>query len=83
MMGTAIGKDHLQDGEYKNLAIQQYNLVTAENACKWSGTEPQQGKFDFSDCDFIANFTAQEMKGTFRVSFSPGTLKHSLPPCDK
>lgn len=80
-MGAAVNTGISRDATYKALAQKQYNLATAENACKWGATHPQQGKFDFSNCDEIRNFTLNEMKGTFRGhnlcwgSYNPGWLK--------
>jgi endo-1,4-beta-xylanase len=67
-MGAAINTDHLTNGPaiYSTVASTQYNLVTAENACKFKETEPNQGKFSFNGCDQIKNFTLHTMKGTFR-----------------
>lgn len=32
---------------------EQYNLFTAENACKWSPTEPQEDQFNLTGCRYI------------------------------
>lgn len=66
-VGTAIGKGPLgSDPSYKAVALKEYDLVTAENACKWNGIQHQQGKFDFSGCDFIRDFALRDAKGVFR-----------------
>ena len=44
------------DVTYAKIGAEQYNLVTAENGCKWSATEPQENKFDFTQCDYIYYF---------------------------
>lgn len=69
--GAALNVAHIRGTDsnsstYRAVAAQQYSLVTAENACKWGGTEQRQGVFDFDACDAIANFTTQTMNGTFR-----------------
>jgi len=81
-MGAAIGAGHLTSDEtYKQLAMAQYNLATAENACKWNGIQSQQGKFDFASCDSIRDFALNTMKGAFRGhnlcwgSYNPSWLK--------
>jgi endo-1,4-beta-xylanase len=45
----------MQDSTYASLHSNQYNLVTAENGCKWAAVQPQRGKFDFTQCDYILN----------------------------
>ncbi|XP_062508606.1 endo-1,4-beta-xylanase B-like [Corticium candelabrum] len=47
------------DHEYDKVLKEQFSIVTPENACKWQPTEPQQGKFDFKECDLIYNTTRQ------------------------
>lgn len=64
--GTAINHGMLNDAAYTALAKKQYNLATAENACKWDALEPQQGNFTWSECDDIRDFALNEMKGVFR-----------------
>ena len=39
--------------EYAAVLKEQYSLITAENACKWHATEPEQGQFDFTGCDYL------------------------------
>jgi endo-1,4-beta-xylanase len=56
-MGAAINMGHFNEYNYTNTASQEYDLATAENECKWSATEPEQGVFDYSQCDTIKNFT--------------------------
>ena len=41
---------------YQNTLIQNYGLTTAENACKWASTEPQEGTFAFSGCTAVQKF---------------------------
>lgn len=66
-VGAAVNAGHLGgDSAYKALAQNQYNLVTAENACKWGPIEHQQGKFNFTQCDELRDFALQTMKGVFR-----------------
>lgn len=65
-MGTSIFHGKLGDSAYEAVAKQQYNLVTAEKACKWSTVEAEQGKFDFKKCDDIRDFALKDMGGVFR-----------------
>ena len=67
-IGTALRYSVLNsdaDPEYKTTAAMQYNLVTAENACKWTATEPQQNTFNFKACDAVLQF-AKTNNMTFR-----------------
>jgi endo-1,4-beta-xylanase len=54
------------DSNYLDIAAKQFNVVTAENACKMSVLKPQKGKYDWSQCDAIYNFTKNTMKGKLR-----------------
>jgi len=66
-VGSAANAGHINSGEnqYLTTLANQYNLITAENACKWGAIQPQQGRFDFSQCDVVRNF-AQKSNQTFR-----------------
>jgi len=76
-----------KDSEYKSTLAAQYNLITAENECKWGATEPNQNDFDFSSCDALGSF-ASENNMTFRGHnlcwgmYNPSWLE-SLSPADK
>jgi endo-1,4-beta-xylanase len=53
-IGTASNYQHLtQDSTYASTLSQQYNLVTAENECKWAATEPGRGQYNFAQCDAL------------------------------
>jgi len=53
-MGSASNYFHLQqDPTFASTIAAQYNLVTAENACKWGATEPNRGQYDFTQCDYV------------------------------
>ena len=57
-IGTAANYGYMQnDNDYKTTLSKEYNLITAENACKWSATEPSENEFDFSQCDFLYNYS--------------------------
>lgn len=56
-MGAALNLGYLtSDATYNSTAAAQYSLLTAENECKWSATEPSQGVFTFDDCDALWHF---------------------------
>ena len=66
-IGSSANYDilHNQDTEYRNMLKQQYSLITAENGCKWTPTEPEYNIFNFTQCDYIYQ-TAIENNQTFR-----------------
>jgi GH35 family endo-1,4-beta-xylanase len=68
-MGSALNQGCIQnssDPNYAAISIQQYDLVTAENECKFAPTEPSQGVFDFEGCDFVTNFMIKNGSGVAR-----------------
>ncbi|ORX63959.1 hypothetical protein BCR32DRAFT_330740 [Anaeromyces robustus] len=50
MVGVAGASHRFGDEAYMN-ALKEFNTMVAENGCKLSGIQPQQGVFDFTDCD--------------------------------
>jgi GH35 family endo-1,4-beta-xylanase len=50
-IGSAVGIPHLGDNIYDKLEIQNYNLITAENACKMYSIARSETNFDSSDCN--------------------------------
>ena len=67
-MGAAIGFPELNsDATYNKVAGEQYNLGTAENACKWAATEPAKNVYNFTQCDFVYDY-AKRHNMTFRVA---------------
>lgn len=53
-MGSASNYGALKaGGQYASVLAAQYDLVTAENACKWSPTEPQRDQYDLTQCQYI------------------------------
>eukprot|EP01113_Clastostelium_recurvatum_P025213 TRINITY_DN3033_c0_g1_i1.p1 TRINITY_DN3033_c0_g1~~TRINITY_DN3033_c0_g1_i1.p1 ORF type:complete len:349 (-),score=86.81 TRINITY_DN3033_c0_g1_i1:73-1080(-) len=68
MIGTAANYYRLSSGEanYTNTCAEQYNVITPENCMKWAATEPQQGKFDYSQGDYLmayAKKSGQKVRG--------------------
>ena len=79
-IGAAINVGCLtnsSDKQYSYIAGSELNLFTAENECKVGETEPQQGHYTYTSCEFIANFAATN-KGVMRNhntvwgSYNPG-----------
>ena len=51
---------------YATTYINELNLATCENGCKFAATEPSQGVFSFAECDFISNAALVTGGGAFR-----------------
>jgi len=50
--GFAINSTYWQGvEEYTDIANSNFNIAVAENACKLSGIQAEQGVYDFTDCD--------------------------------
>ena len=65
-VGAAANLGYLNsEDNYKSTLSHQYNLITAENECKWGATEPEQDTFTFDSCDALGAY-AQESNTTFR-----------------
>ena len=65
-VGAALNYYHLQqDSQYAQVGGEQYNLMTAENGCKFGSTEPNYNQFDFTQCDYDYNY-AKSKNMTFR-----------------
>jgi endo-1,4-beta-xylanase len=56
-VGTAVNVDALEsDTAYARLLAHEFNLVTPENALKFSVVQPVQGRFDFARADALVAF---------------------------
>ncbi|GMI40958.1 hypothetical protein TeGR_g8384 [Tetraparma gracilis] len=66
-IGAAVNEGYFDadDGSYSQTAASQYNLVTAENSCKFGATEKVQNQFSFDACDQVLGF-AEENNMAFR-----------------
>jgi endo-1,4-beta-xylanase len=60
--GAAITAGKLSDSVYSGIVGREFNSVVAENEMKWDATEPQQGQFNFTNGDRIANYAAANGK---------------------
>jgi len=49
-LGVAATTTRFESEEYLE-AVQQFNYMVAENGCKLSSIQPEQGVFNFTDCD--------------------------------
>ncbi len=56
-IGTAANVDALDtDAAYARLLAREFNLVTPENAMKFSVVQPERGRFDFAQADALVAF---------------------------
>ena len=53
--GVAIAAGRLGDATYTGIVNREFNSITAENEMKWDATEPQQGRFNYTNGDRIVN----------------------------
>lgn len=58
-VGTAVDVVPLrEDAAYARLVAREFDLVTPENAMKFSVIQPERGRFDFSQADALVEFAA-------------------------
>lgn len=56
-IGTAVDVDALNtDAAYARLLAREFNLLTPENAMKFSVVQPERGRFDFTQADALVAF---------------------------
>jgi endo-1,4-beta-xylanase len=56
-IGSSVRADALQtDPAYARLLAHEFNLVTPENAMKFSVVQPERGRFDFAQADALVEF---------------------------
>lgn len=55
-IGAAIMADYLEETEYTDIVVREFNLVVPENHLKWSYVHPEKDKYDFSAADKIIRF---------------------------
>jgi endo-1,4-beta-xylanase len=56
-IGAAVDVDALKaDAAYARLLAREFNLVTPENAMKFSVVQPERGRFDFTQADALVDF---------------------------
>lgn len=56
-LGTAVDAGALQtDAAYARLLAREFNLLTPENAMKFSVVHPERGRYDFAQADALVEF---------------------------
>jgi endo-1,4-beta-xylanase len=59
-IGAAVKVKLLRNNPvYRNLIIQQFNSITAENAMKFGALHPKADEYRWNDADFIVNFAKE------------------------
>jgi len=53
------------DATYNRVVDNEYDLITAENECKWGSIRPTQNAFNFKQCDYISD-AASNASAVFR-----------------
>jgi endo-1,4-beta-xylanase len=53
--GVAIGAFRLSDTNYMTIVNREFNSIVAENDMKWDATEPQQGRFNYTNGDRLVS----------------------------
>jgi len=59
-IGTAVSREMLEFKENIDLIKQHFSSVTAENAMKLGLIHPEENKWNWDECDLIANFAREE-----------------------
>jgi endo-1,4-beta-xylanase len=63
LIGAAVNNDLVRQVDYAEVLAREYNLLTTENAMKWSLIQPERDRYDWADADELVNFAiAHEMK---------------------
>ena len=66
LAGTAVGRGILDDPAMAQLIVDQYNILVCENDMKWTATQPEQDRYDFTRADTVVAFAeshGQRMRG--------------------
>ncbi len=56
LVGAAAAPAHFSEADYARTLSSQFNMLEAENAMKWTATEPEGGVFDFKLGDEVVAF---------------------------
>ena len=56
LIGAAVNNGLVREKDYAELLAREFNLLTTENALKWSLIQPEQYRYDWADADELINF---------------------------
>ncbi|ORX45560.1 endo-1,4-beta-xylanase, partial [Piromyces finnis] len=65
-IGAAVNSIYFTNEKYVNTTTTNFNMIVAENACKFSGIQYTQGVYNFNDCDKHLEFAEKnnmELRG--------------------
>jgi endo-1,4-beta-xylanase len=63
LIGAAVNNGLVREEKYAEVLAREYNLLTTENAMKWSLIQPDRDRYDWADADELVNFAiAHDMK---------------------
>jgi len=56
LIGVAVNNGLVREVEYAEVLAREFNLLTTENAMKWSLIQPEQYRYDWAGADELVNF---------------------------
>lgn len=63
-VGTCVNYSTWKDdGDYRNLISEEFNMLTPENCLKWSFIHPEKEEFDFEKADELVEFARENEMG--------------------
>jgi endo-1,4-beta-xylanase len=56
LIGAAVNNGLVRDADYAKVLAREYNLLTTENAMKWSEIQPERDRYDWVYADELVDF---------------------------
>ena len=56
LIGAAVNNGLVREKDYAEVLAREFNLLTTENALKWSFIQPEQYRYDWAGADELVNF---------------------------
>jgi endo-1,4-beta-xylanase len=56
LIGVAVNNGLVREVEYAEVLAREFNLLTTENAMKWSFIQPERYRYDWAGADELVNF---------------------------
>ena len=56
LIGVAVNNGLVREAEYAEVLAREFNLLTTENAMKWSLIQPERYRYDWAGADELVNF---------------------------